>query len=108
MGHESLIEPWSPLERRSALLVSELNRRRRQHAMTTASRENPNLWAHAQEPSEWCGGSKHILLTQRGWKARKFPAMGKVFFLDFPFYRTEVTRDRRKFRIEKFYGKFCE
>jgi len=26
MGHESQIEPWSPLERRSALLVSELTK----------------------------------------------------------------------------------
>jgi len=29
MGHESQIEPWSPLEHRSALLASELNRLRR-------------------------------------------------------------------------------
>jgi hypothetical protein len=72
-------------ERRSALLVSELNRLRRQQAMTTARREIPNLWAHVQEPSEWCGWSKHILLNQRGWKARKFPAVLKVFFLTFPF-----------------------
>ena len=72
-------------ERRSALLVSELNRLRRQQAMTTARREIPNLWAHVQEPSEWCGWSKHILLNQRGWKARTFPAVVKVFFLTFPF-----------------------
>jgi hypothetical protein len=91
MGHESQIEPWSPFERRSALLVSELNRLRRQSAMKTARRENPNLWVHAQKPSEWCGRSEHILLTQRGWKARKFPAAGKLFFLTFPFIE-------RKFR----------
>src|ERR1700757_1242230 len=53
--------------------------------MTTARSENPNLWVHVQEPSEWCGRSKHILLTQRGWKVRKFPAVGKVFLLTFPF-----------------------
>src|SRR5580700_7503146 len=53
--------------------------------MTTAMRETPNLWVHVQEPSEWCGRSKHILLTQRGWKARKIPAMGKVFLLTVPF-----------------------
>ena len=53
--------------------------------MTTAMRENPNLRVHAQEPSEWCGRSKHILLTQRGWKVRKIPAMGRNFLLTFPF-----------------------
>jgi hypothetical protein len=79
-------------ERRSALLVSELNRLRRQQAMTTARREIPNLWAHVQEPSEWCGWSKHILLNQRGWKARKFPAVLKVFFLTFPFIERTFQR----------------
>src|SRR5215469_2603417 len=53
--------------------------------MTTAWGENPNLWVHVQEPSEWCGRSKHILLTQRGWKVREFPALGKVVLLTFPF-----------------------
>src|SRR5215472_7445047 len=53
--------------------------------MTTATRETPTSRAHAQEPSEWCGRSKHILLSQRGWKARKIPAMGSIFLLTFPF-----------------------
>jgi len=51
----------------------------------TASDGNPNLWTHAQEPSKCCSRSKHILLTQRRWKARKFPAVGKLLFLSFPF-----------------------
>src|SRR5580704_10657817 len=61
--------------------------------MTTAMRETRNLWVHVQEPVEWCGRSKHILLTQRGWKARQIPAMGKVFLLTVPFIeRTSRTR----------------
>ena len=61
--------------------------------MTTAMRETPNLWVHAQEPSEWCGRPKHILLSQRGRKARKIPAMGRIFLLTFPFI--ELLRKRR-------------
>ena len=45
MGHESRIELWSPLDRRSALLVSELTGLRCEEAMKTAGRENPNRWA---------------------------------------------------------------
>src|SRR5215472_4378058 len=53
--------------------------------MTTATRETPTSRAHAQEPSEWCGRSKHILLSRRGRKAREIPAMGDIFLLTFPF-----------------------
>ena len=48
-------------------------------------RETPTSRVYAQEPSEWCGPSQHIVLVQRGWKARKIPAMGRMFFLTFPF-----------------------
>src|SRR6516162_1821841 len=54
--------------------------------MTTATRENPNLWAHAHEPSKWCGRSKHILLTRTG--ARKqvnSSSHGEIFLLTSPF-----------------------
>src|SRR5215471_17972377 len=37
------------------------------------------------KPSEWCGRSKHILLSQRGWKASDFQPTGGTFSLDFPF-----------------------
>jgi len=46
-------------------------------------RETPTSRVYAQEPSEWCGPSQHILLVQRGWKARKIPAMGRIFFYAF-------------------------
>jgi hypothetical protein len=61
-------------------------------------RENPNHWVHAQEPSEWCGRSKHILLSQRGRKARKIPAMGRIFLLTFPFI--ERNREKRQKRFD--------
>jgi hypothetical protein len=52
--------------------------------MKTAGRENPNRWANrAQEPSTWRGRSEQILLKQVGCEARKTPAVGVVFFLDF-------------------------
>ncbi|HMI53409.1 MAG TPA: hypothetical protein VK525_17985, partial [Candidatus Saccharimonadales bacterium] len=41
-----------------------------------------------QQPSIWRGRSAQISLDQVGCEARKLPADGDVFFLDFPFYRT--------------------
>src|SRR6516162_774907 len=65
--------------------------------MTTATRENPNLWAHAHEPSKWCGRSKHILLTRTG--ARKqvnSSSHGEIFLLTSPFI--ELIEGERKHR----------
>jgi hypothetical protein len=42
----------------------------------------------APEPSTWCGRSEQIQLNQVGCEARKIPADAELFFLDFPFYRT--------------------
>src|SRR5258708_13559661 len=39
------------------------------------------------KPSRWCGQSVQILLNYVGCEARKLPAGGEVFFLDFSFYR---------------------
>ena len=85
MGHESQIEPWSPFEAPFWLAGFGNEQASSLSAMTTATRENQNLWVHAQEPREWCGRSKHTLLTQRGWKVTEIPAMGKTFLLTFPF-----------------------
>jgi|SRR5271165_500313 len=41
----------------------------------------------APQPSTWRGRSEQILLNQVGCEARKIPAEGKVFFLDFYLYR---------------------
>ena len=89
MGHESQIELWSPLDRGSALLVSEQTRLRCEEAMKTAGRENPNRWATvSSNRAPGAGRSEQILLIEVGCEARKLPAGAEVFFLDFPFYRT--------------------
>ena len=66
--------------------------------MKTAGREKPN---HYRQPSTWRGRSKQILLDQVGCEARKTPADGDVFFLDFSLYRTTrelVATDCRKWQ----------
>jgi hypothetical protein len=54
--------------------------------MKTADRENPNsrVWLR-NKPSSWGGRQETPSLNQAGWKVRKFPAEGEVFFLTFPF-----------------------
>src|SRR5260221_6820099 len=44
------------------------------------------------KPSRWCGQSVQILLNYVGCEARKLPAGGEVFFLDFSFYRAYRVR----------------
>jgi hypothetical protein len=57
--------------------------------MKTTGRGTQNRDATVRsKPSSWSGDSEQILLNNTGWKARKNLAEGKVFFLDFPFYRT--------------------
>jgi hypothetical protein len=88
MGHESRIELWSP--NLTAVLFAGFgtNRLRCDEAMKTADREPKSLGQNSQQPSTWRGSSAQILLNQAGCEARKTPADGGVFFLDFPFYRT--------------------
>jgi hypothetical protein len=75
-------------DHRSALRVSELMASSRQ-AMKTADRRKPNgCNTAARTPSLWRGRSEPISLDRLGWEARKTPAAGEVFFLDFPLYRT--------------------
>jgi len=40
-------------------------------------------------------GQKKSFLHYVGWKVRKYPATGGVFFLDFPFYRTSQDLEQR-------------
>jgi len=57
--------------------------------MKTAGRRNPNRWGYsAQRPTPWRGWSEQISFDHVGWVARKTPAAGDVFFLDFPLNRT--------------------
>ena len=85
MGHESQIEPWSPLERRSALLVSELNRLRRQPAMTTAMRESPTSRPMPRAEHRVSPVRAHPAHEASGLEVKKIPAIGVLFFLTSPF-----------------------
>jgi hypothetical protein len=54
--------------------------------MKTADRENQNSRDRLRnKPSSWGGRQEAPSLNQAGWKVRKFPAEGEVFFLTFPF-----------------------
>jgi hypothetical protein len=61
-------------------------RLRRQAAMKTAGKENPQPLRNHTTANRAAGRKleKHPL-NQAGWKARKHPAGGKYFFLTFPF-----------------------
>jgi hypothetical protein len=90
MGHESQIEPWWALT--TELLVGfRTDWLRREQAMKTAGIENPNSRIRlCTEPSPWGGRAEPSSLIHTGWKAGKYPAVGEVFFLTFPFI--ELTR----------------
>ena len=50
---------------------------------------DPNSRGHmVPQPSTWRGRSEQNSLDQVGCEARKIPAEGDVFFLDFYLYRT--------------------
>jgi hypothetical protein len=91
MGHESQIELWSPNLTTFCFVGFGTDRLRRQEAMKTAGKENPNRCAITRQPTELLGRKLELsLLNQVGWKARKHPAAAKYFFLTFPFI--ELTR----------------
>jgi hypothetical protein len=59
--------------------------------MKTAGRGNQTCYEILRsEPSTWSGGPENLLLNFMGWNTRKYPAIGKVFLLTFPF--TELIR----------------
>jgi hypothetical protein len=54
--------------------------------MKTAGRENPNSQIRLRnKPSPRGGSPEPSSLIHTGWKVRKYPALGEVFFLTFPF-----------------------
>jgi hypothetical protein len=54
--------------------------------MKTAGGENQNCYATMHsKPSTWSERLEQILRNHAGWKARKPPAKGEVFFLTLPF-----------------------
>src|SRR5438046_10647678 len=88
MGHESRIELWLPLT--TVLLVSfRANWLRREGSDENRREKQPNsLGRHVQRLREWHGRSEPTLFKYVGLEARETPAVGKIFSLDFPLYRT--------------------
>src|SRR3981081_2262619 len=86
MGHESPIELWSPNLTTFCFVGFGTDRLRREQAMKTAGKENPNRCAITRQPTELLGRKIELsLITHVGWKGRKHPATAKYFFLTFPF-----------------------
>jgi hypothetical protein len=53
--------------------------------MKTAGSEKQNRRATMRsKPSTWSGRLEQLMLNRAGWKARKPPAQGEVFFLTCP------------------------
>jgi hypothetical protein len=68
--------------------------------MKTADRENPNSRDRlCNKPSPWGGRHEAPSLNQAGWKVRKYPAVGEVFFLTFPFIELIGTEPLNGWRI---------
>ena len=89
MGHESQIELWSPPDHRTALLVSELNRLRREEAMKTAGRENPNRWVTVPSTRvHGAEGQNRSRSIRWAGKQEKLRPQEKCFFLTSYLYRT--------------------
>ncbi len=94
MGHESQIELWTPFERRSALLVSELTGFVAKQAMKNAGRGNPNGWANASSNRAFgaVGQNTSCLFTGAA-NQEKFQPLG-AFFLLTPFIELTIPLDR--------------
>src|ERR1700680_118310 len=101
MGHESQIELWSPNLTTFCFAGFGTDRLRREQAMKTAGKENPNRCAITRQPTELLGRKLELsLLNQVGWKARKHPATAKYFFLTFPFIELIGSQQRGPTKTE--------
>jgi hypothetical protein len=91
MGHESRIEPWSPHLTAFCFAGFGTDRLRREEAMKTAGREDPNRWANV--PSNralGAGGQNSTCSIMWAEKQENFQLMEMCFFLTSPFI--ELTR----------------
>ena len=52
--------------------------------------------------------ARTILLNGTGWETRKHPAVGEVFFLDFPLYRTYQAVARRQPSMDNGWEANCD
>src|SRR6266849_4831401 len=102
MGQESRIELWSPLDRGSALLVSETDRLRCERAMKTAGRENPNYGvAWPRNRAHGAVGQNRSRSIEWAAKQEKFQPQGRFFFLTSTFIELTRTRLRGEGRAEE-------
>src|ERR1700674_2487715 len=77
--------------------------------MKTAGRESPNSSVRlCNEPSPWGGRPEPSLLNQTGWRVRKNPVIGEVFFLTSPYIellgtwpRLLAKRDPNRFPLDQ-------
>ena len=107
MGHESQIELWSPFDRRSGLLVSELTGFVAIKQWKPLVEETQKRWATtSQQPSTWRGRSEQILFIHMGCEVRKIPAAGEIFFLTSPLQKLRLLSRRNLEELESKLGGF--
>ena len=91
MGHESRIEPWSPNLTAFCFAGFGTDRLRREEAMKTAGRENPNRWTIvSSNRAPGAGGQNRSCSIKWAAKQEKFRPLEECFFLTSPFI--ELTR----------------
>src|ERR1700683_4921242 len=92
MGHESPIEPWSPHWTTFCFVGFGTDRLRRQEAMKTAGRENPNRGvAWPCNRAHGAVGQNKSRSIKWAEKQEKFQPKETCFFLHSPFI--ELTRE---------------
>src|ERR1700687_1745090 len=101
MGHESQIELWSPNLTTFCFVGFGTDRLRREEAMKTAGRENPNHGgALPRNRAHGAVGQNRSRSTKWAAKQEKSQPDAGVFFLDFSLYRTSQALDQIR-------DKFC-
>jgi hypothetical protein len=103
MGHESQIELWSPFDRRSGLLVSELTGFVAIKQWKPLVKKTQN--AGPQHPSNRAPGaaSQNRSRSFKWARSKKTSGLGRDFFLDFFLYRTnrELSQVARSSNLQK-------
>src|SRR6516162_11855978 len=94
MGHESQIEPWSPIRLTFCFAGFGTDRLRCQRVMKTAGTENPNRWV-LTPGNRALGAEGQNRSCSSKWAAKEenFQPRDRCFFLTFPFI--EQTRRHR-------------
>ena len=89
MGHESRIELWLPPDNRVLLVSFRADWLRREEGDENRWKRKPKpLGRRVQHSRGWRGRSEPTLFKYVGLEARETPAVGEMFSLDFPLYRT--------------------